>query len=340
MVVELHVFGRQCLGQRQYAIAVAMAVVDTLRQGLGDGDAVQHIENFREHAVPVRALLRQVAHGLEQRLGVAFDQRVQHVEDLPMVEGAEHGTHIRGHDLAFTKGDGLVGEAHGIAHRTIGSAAEQPQGVVFERHVLDTQHVGQMLDHTLGGHVFQGELQAPRQNRCRKFLRISGGQDEFDVGRRLFQGFQQGVEGMAGEHVHFVDQVDLEAATARRVLHVVEQLAGVFDLGAAGGVDLDQVDETPFIDFPAHRTGAARRGGDAGFTVQAFGDDACNGGLAHPPSTGEQVGVVQPLAVQGIDQSLEHMGLADHFAERARTPFTCKNLITHRKPSQLGSGSR
>ncbi|MNZ34795.1 hypothetical protein D3C78_521780 [compost metagenome] len=131
--------------------------------------------------------------------------------------------------------------------------------------------------------------------------------------------------------MHFVDQVDLEAPAAGGVLHVVEQFAGVLDLGAAGGVDLDQVDETAFIDLPAHRTGATWRGGDAGFAVQALGDNTGDGRLAHAPGTGEQVGVVQALIVQGIDQGLQHMGLADHFAERARTPFTCKNLITHRK---------
>lgn len=133
------------------------------------------------------------------------------------------------------------------------------------------------------------------------------------------------------EHVHFVDQVDLEAPTARGVLHVIEQFASVLYLGTAGGVDLDQVDETAFVDFPAHRTGATGRGGDAGFTVQALGDNTGDGRLAHPAGTGEQVGMVQALVVQGIDQGLEHMGLADHFAERARTPFSCKNLITHRK---------
>lgn len=133
------------------------------------------------------------------------------------------------------------------------------------------------------------------------------------------------------EHVHFVDQVDLEAPTAGRVLHVIEQFAGVFDLGTAGGVDFDQVDEAALVDLPAHRTGAAGRGGDARLAVQAFGDDTGNGSLAHATSTREQVGMVQALVVQGIDQGLEHMGLADHFAERARTPFTCKNLITHRK---------
>ena len=131
--------------------------------------------------------------------------------------------------------------------------------------------------------------------------------------------------------MHFVDQVDLEAPTARGILHVIQQLAGVFDLGTAGGVDLDQVDEAAFVDLPAHRTGAAGRGGDAGFAVQAFGDDTGNGSLAYATGAGKQVGMVQALVVQGIDQGLEHMGLADHFAERARTPFSCKNLITHRK---------
>ncbi|CDF96207.1 hypothetical protein BN844_1507 [Pseudomonas sp. SHC52] len=311
-----------------------MAIVDAVRQGLGDGDTVQYIEDFRQHAVPVRPLFGQVAHRFEQRLRVAVDQGMQHVIDLAVIERTEHGPHIGSHDLAFTEGNGLVGQTHGVTHRTIGGAPQQPQRIVFERHILDTQYVGQVLDDPFRCHVLQGELQAARQNRCRKLLRIGGRQDELDVGRRLFKRLEQRIEGMAGKHVHFVDQVDLEAPTARGVLHVVEQLAGVLDLGSAGGVDLDQVDETSFVDFPADRTLATRRRSDTGFTIQALGDDPCNGSLAHAAGAGEQVGVVQPLTVQGIDQSLEHMGLADHFAERARTPFTCKNLITHRKPSQ------
>ncbi len=292
---------------------------------------MQHIEHLGQHASPVRPLLGQVAHGLEQGPGIAFEQRLQHPVDLTMIEAAEHGPHIGGQHLAFAKGDGLVSQAHGVAHRTIGRAPQQPQGIRLEWHVFGGQNMAEVLDHPLRAHVLQRELQAARQDGGRQFLRVGGGEDELDVGRRLFQRLEQGVERVGREHVHFVDQVDLEAPTARGVLHVIEQFAGVLDLGAAGGVDLDQVDETAFVDLPAYRTGAAGRGGDAGFAVQALGDDTGNGGLAHAPGTGEQVGVVQALVVQGIDQGLEHMGLADHFAERARTPFTCKNLITHRK---------
>ncbi len=274
-----------------------------------------------------------MAHGFDQCARIAFDQRVQHAIDLALIQRAEHGTHIGGQHLAFTESDGLVGQAHGIAHRTIGGAPQQPQGVVFERHVLGAEDMAQVLDHPLRRHVLQGELQAARQHGDRQLLRVGGGEQELDVRWRLFQGLQQGVERAGGEHVHFVDQVDLEAPTGRRILHVVEQLAGVLDLGTTGGVHFDQVDEAPLVDLPAHRAGPAGRGADAGLAVQALGDDPRNGGLAHPTGTGEQVGVVQALAVQGIDQGFEHMGLADHFAERARTPFTCKNLITHGKPS-------
>ena len=294
---------------------------------------MQNVEHLREHTIPVRALLGQMAHRLDQRARVTFDQRMQHTVDLAMIQCAQHGAHIGSQHLAFTESDGLVGQAHGVAHRAIGGATQKPQRIVLERHVLGSQHVGQVLDHPLRRHVLQGELQAARQHGDRQLLRVGGGEQKFHMGRRLFQGLQQGVEGTGGEHVHFVDQIDLEAPAARRVLHVVEQLTGVFDLGAAGRVHFDQIDETPFVDFPTYRAGAARGGADAGLAVQALGDNPRNGGLAHTAGTGEQVGVVQALAVQGVDQGFEHMGLADHFAERARTPFTCKNLITHGKPS-------
>ncbi len=259
LVIKLHIFGRQRLSQGQHAVAVAMTVVDTVRQRLGNGHAMEDVEDLRQHAIPVRALLGQMAHGLKHGLGITFDQGVQQVEHLTVIQRAKHRPHITCQYLAFAEGNRLVGEAHGIAHRTVGSAAQQPQRVVFERHVLDTEHMAQMLDHTLRCHVFQRKLQATRQDRGRQFLRIGGREDELDVGRRFFKGLEQRIERMAGEHVHFVDQVDLEAPATRCVLHVVEQLTGVLDLGAAGGVDLDQVDKAALVDFTAHRALTARR---------------------------------------------------------------------------------
>ena len=198
-----------------------MTVIDTFGQRLGNGHAVQHVENFREHAIPVRPLLSQMTHGFKHPARIAIQQRMQHVVHLTMIQRAQHGANIRRHDLAFAERNRLIGQAHGIAHRPIGSAAQEPQRVVFERYIFDREHVGQMLDHTLRRHILQGELQTARQDGRRQLLRIGGRQDELDVGRRLFQGLQQGVERVSGQHVHFVDQVDLEAPAARCVLHVI-----------------------------------------------------------------------------------------------------------------------
>ena len=46
-------------------------------------------------------------------------------------------------------------------------------------------------------------------------LRVGGGEDEHDVGRRLLERLEERVEGRAREHVHLVDDVDLEAAARR-----------------------------------------------------------------------------------------------------------------------------
>ncbi len=290
---------------------------------------MQHIEHFREYAGPIRPLLGEMTNGFEQCPGVALEQRLQYAIDLTVIKRAEHRPHIGGQHLALTEGDRLVGQAHGIAHRTVRGATKQPQRIFLERNVLDAKHMGQVLNDSLRRHVFQRELQAARQDGHWQLLRIGGREQELDVGRRLFEGLEQRIERVRREHVYFVDQVDLVASAARRVLHVVQQFARVLDLGAACGVHLDQIDEAPLVDLPADRTLPAGCGTDARLAVQALGDDPRDRRLADAAGTGEQIGMVQALIVQRVDQGLEHMRLADHFAERARTPFTCKNLITH-----------
>src|SRR5690606_148598 len=113
--------------------------------------------------------------------------------------------------------------------------------------LLFIKNVFQLSADLLNVQRLQMQLQAARQDRDRQLLRIGGRQQELHMCRRLFQRFQQGVEAVARQHVHFIDQVDLEAATRRGVLHVVEQIAGIFHFGTRGGVDLDQVDKTPLL---------------------------------------------------------------------------------------------
>jgi len=94
------------------------------------------------------------------------------------------------------------------------------------------------------------------------------------------------------QHVHFVDQVNLEAAPIGRVLHVFQQIAGVLDLGAGRGVYLDQIHESTGVDLSAGGALAAGCGGNSGLAIQRLGENPGDGGLAHSARASKQKSVV------------------------------------------------
>ena len=77
---------------------------------------------------------------------------------------------------------------------------------------------------------------------------------------RLFQRLEHRIECEVGQHVYFVDQVHLEAAPGRQILHVLEQFPRVVHLGARGSVHLDQIHEAARIDVDAGGAFAAGTG--------------------------------------------------------------------------------
>ncbi len=135
--------------------------------------------------------------------------------------------------------------------------------------------------------------------------------------------------------MHLIDEVHLVATLGRRVLNIVEQLAGVFDLGPRGGVDLDQVDEAALVDGLTAIATATGGRGHAFVTfslvgaIEALGQDTRQGRLADTSGPGEQVGMVQAALVQGIDQRPLDMLLPHQFMEGARPPFAGQYLIAH-----------
>ena len=157
-------------------------------------------------------------------------------------------------------------------------------------------------------------------------LRIGGRQYELDVARRLFERFQHRIEGVAREHVHFVDDVDLEAPAGRRVERVFQQLAHVVDLRIRGSVEFDQVDVAAGVDIGAGAALAAGLGADAGFAIERLGDNARQRGLADAAGAGEQVGVMQPLLGERIGQRPDDVLLPDQFGKRFGPPLAGEDL--------------
>ena len=134
---------------------------------------------------------------------------------------------------------------------------------------------------------------------------------------------------MIREHVHFVDEVNLESSLGRHVLRVLQQLAGIVHAGPRSRIHLDEVHEPAFVDRHACVAIAAGLGDDPTGAIQGLCQDARHRGLADAPGAGEQVRMVQTLRAERIDQRLDDMLLANHFCKAPWPPFSRKNRVAH-----------
>ena len=130
--------------------------------------------------------------------------------------------------------------------------------------------------------------------------------------------------------MNLIDHEDLEAPDDWLVHRLLQQQQHIINTAVGGSVQLGVVHEAAAVDVGTSLANTTRRGRDAALavwpdTVQRFGQNTRNRGLANAPRAGEQVGMVQTLRCQRIAQRLHHMRLADHFREIFGTVFARKN---------------
>ena len=132
--------------------------------------------------------------------------------------------------------------------------------------------------------------------------------------------------------MNLVDDIDLVARRHRSVAHAVDQLANVVDPGAARRVHFDDIHMAVLGDRHAGVTLAARadRGAapaiDAN-TVERAGENPRGRRLADPAHAGEEIGVGQAPAFDGVGQGAHQRFLTDQFRERRRAIFTGQNPV-------------
>jgi len=178
-------------------------------------------------------------------------------------------------------------------------------------------------------HVLQVELQATRQHGHRNALRVGGREHEHDVRRWLLERLEHRVERVRGEHVDFVDDVDLVAPRRRRVDGVLEQLRHLVDAAVRRRVELDAVDEAPGVDARARLARAARARLHAALAVQRLGQDARDRRLADAARAGEQVRVMQPTRFERVRERAHDVLLADQGVEVPGSPLAGQREMGH-----------
>ena len=154
-------------------------------------------------------------------------------------------------------------------------------------------------------------------------------QDEDHMGRWFFQGLEEGVGSMLRQHVGFVDDIDLIPALHRGQVYLVPDVSHLINAPVAGGIHLDEVHESPFLDGNAAGAAAAGPALLGAGAVHRLCQDAGGAGFSRPPGAAEQIGVAHPAMDYSVGQGGGHVLLANHLVESLGTPLTVEDLAAH-----------
>src|SRR3546814_12584626 len=136
---------------------------------------------------------------------------------------------------------------------------------------------------------------------------LSRGEEELDVGGWRLQRFQERVERVLGQHVDFVDNVDLVPRRDGGMAYGLDNFAHIVHARMGGGVHLYDVDMPPFGYGLAGLAHAAGVDGGRSESVRAnadqrLGNKARSGGLAYAAHASHQEGMGQASALSGVAQ--------------------------------------
>ena len=112
-------------------------------------------------------------------------------------------------------------------------------------------------------------------------MQFRGGEHEIDMFGWFFQGLQQCVEGLGGEHMDFVYDDNLVSGRSRKKTDFFLELTDFLDAAVGGAVDFMQVECCSPHDIKAGT--AMITGNTAGpvLAVDGLGHDPGEGGFAH-----------------------------------------------------------
>ena len=301
--------------------------------GLGDGDFLTRLGHDLEpgHQMGEIGKIRQhhgrvCANGilpgqLFHRFGNAAGHEMAKKVDHPRPVGkTQHLPYLTGIDVTATMGNRLIQQRQAVTRRALARTGDQRQRIIGNINRFGIGNAPQQANELGLLDAAQVKALAAGQHRHRDLADFRGGENELHMLRRLFQRLQQAVEGRVGEHVHFVDDVDLVARRSRAVTRCVRDLADIVDAGVRGGVHLDHIDMTAFHDGAAmgalagelHRR-ALHLAGD--LIVEAARQNTGRGRLADTAHAGQHPGLRNAPRCKGVFQRLDHRLLADEIVK-------------------------
>ena len=282
-------------GQRGFVLADEQ-VPQVLPQS---GDEMVRIEagghdllQLKEH-VPNPALQRSVDHIevdiVPKNIEVAGDRGIGHA----FLAGGHH----------------LVEDAKRIAHGAIGPLGNHIERFRLGGDTLLHSHVREMVRDVPGGDAPEIVDLAAAQDGRKNLVLLRRGEDEDRVLWRLLERLEERVEGILGQHVDLVNDVDLITSVLRRDAHLVDDAPDVFDTIVGRRVQFEDIE-----------TALGLFGGEP---VDGVGKNPRAGGFADPTGTTEEVGLGNLSRLDAVTQGVRDGLLAHHRVPGGRAIFAC-----------------
>ena len=141
-------------------------------------------------------------------------------------------------DVSSAERNGLVEYGQRIAHRSVRLARYHVQGFVLYLNPFLVRNVPQVAHHIHNAYAVEVIDLASGQDGWDDLVLFSGCQNEYSVGRRLLQGFQECIESLVAEHMHLIYDIDAVAPHLGRNLHFLNEVPHSVNAAVGRGVQL------------------------------------------------------------------------------------------------------
>ena len=160
-------------------------------------------------------------------------------------------------------------------------------------------------------------------------MQLGSCKDKNNVRWRLFERFQKRVKGLVGQHMNFVDYVDLVTIPCGSKGNPFPQFADTVDASVGGTVYFLDVKRAPLSNLTARLTLVAWLWSRAIYTIKRLGQNSRSRGFANSPNASKQKGMMNAPRSDGIFKRRYNVLLSNNIFKSLRAPFPSNNLIRH-----------
>ena len=231
-------------------------------------------------------------------------------------------SHIPIADFSSAKGKKLIEQTQAVPHAAFGLPGDHLQGALGNNDLFRLGDPGKKSDQLNKGNPLEFIALTTGEDGNRDLMQLGGGKHEIDMGRGLFQGLQQGIKGLGGEHVYFIDDDDLVAPLGREKTDIFLEFADLLDATIGRTVNLMEIHGVAGHDFQARLTPVTGHIRLTLAAVERLGHEPRQGSFANPAHPGKKHGMGHPVPGERIAQGAHHGLLTDNLVKILGTPFS------------------